>query len=346
MGYQDRSYYRDSGSGSTNPLMWLLYGSVPLFSAFGINVRAHASMLLYIGLVLLFGLGEGFYWQDRVQSMSMLFAIVLLHEFGHCFAARWVGGDANEIVMHPLGGLALARPPHRPLATFITVAAGPAVNLVICIICGTILWSIIGWVPWDPIRFRPIGHFESWFNLVRWAYWIYGMSYFLLLFNLLPIFPLDGGQMVQAILWPWVGYYKSMIFACVTGMVGAVLVFAVGLARIDLFLMVLAMMGFYYCMQLRRQLIANGPEEFADTTDYSAAYEQPERRKRPSRWAAKRALKLAHAERRERIMVDQILAKVSAHGMHSLTWMERRALKRATEQQRRRDAEMSRLKRL
>src|SRR3954468_2776303 len=103
MGWEDRPYYRDrGGSGSlSNPLMWLLTGSVPLFTAFGIRVRAHASLLLMIVLVLLFGLGQGFTWQDRVQSMSILFGIILLHEFGHCFAAPSVGGEANDILMWP-----------------------------------------------------------------------------------------------------------------------------------------------------------------------------------------------------------------------------------------------------
>src|SRR5690348_14191000 len=110
MGYQDRPYYRDRGDLTFNPLTWLLYGSVPLFTVFGIRVRAHASLVLTAVLALVFGLGPGFGWQDRVGSMIMLFLIVLLHEFGHCFTARWVGGEAEDILMHPLGGVALARP--------------------------------------------------------------------------------------------------------------------------------------------------------------------------------------------------------------------------------------------
>src|SRR5688572_26946288 len=118
MAWQDRPYYRDRDPSAGNPLMWLLTGSVPLFTVFGIRVRAHASMVLYAVLVLIFGLGPGYAWQDRVQNVTLLFAIVLLHEFGHCFAARWVGGEANDILMHPLGGLAMASPPRRPLPTF------------------------------------------------------------------------------------------------------------------------------------------------------------------------------------------------------------------------------------
>lgn len=343
MGYQDRHYYRDSGSGAGNPLVWLMTGSVPLFTVFGIRVRMHASLLVLIVLVLLFGLGQGFTWQDRLQSMSMLFVIVLLHEFGHCFGARWMGGEANEIEMTPLGGLALAQPPRRPWPTFVTIAAGPAVNVLICLICGSILWAISGWVPWNPLRFAPIGDFRSWVDVWRWAYWIYQVSFLLLVFNLLPIFPMDGGRLLQAILWPKFGYYRSMLFACNTGMVGGIIMGGVGLATFSILLTCIAISGFFTCLQTRRALVAHGPEEFSDSIDYSAAYDVP-RPKRLSRRGAKRAIKLAKAERAERERIDQILAKVSAHGMHSLTWLERRALRRATEHQRQRDEELTRLR--
>src|SRR3954454_6179219 len=162
MGWQDRSYYRDS-SGSTNPLVWLLTGRVALFNVFGIQVYAHASLILYAAITLLLGMGRaGFYWQDRVMNVSVLFLVVLLHEFGHCFAARWVGGEADEILMHPLGGLALTRPPHPPLPMFLTLARGPAVSVLICLVCGVILWSVFGWVPWNPFRFHPIPGYAGW----------------------------------------------------------------------------------------------------------------------------------------------------------------------------------------
>src|SRR5687768_18459562 len=109
MGWQDRSYYRDPRPGDGNPLMWLLTGSVPLFTVFRIRVRMHASMLIFLVLILLGAMHVGTV-AHRLIAAGALFTIVLLHEFGHCFAARWVGGDAEEIIMHPLGGLALASP--------------------------------------------------------------------------------------------------------------------------------------------------------------------------------------------------------------------------------------------
>jgi hypothetical protein len=246
--------------------------------------------------------------------------------------------------MTPLGGLAMAGAPRRPLPTFITVAAGPAVNVIICLICGTILWFSQGWLPWDPTALKPIGPFSGWVSVVRWSYWIYQTSYMLLVFNLMPIYPLDGGQMLQTILWPKFGYYKSMNFSCITGMIGAVVMFAIGLATgLNLFLLLIAISGFSYCLQMRRALLAAGPEEYADSTDYSAAYEtfSPKPKRRPSRWAARRAMKVARADRQERQRIDEILAKVSSQGMQSLTWLERRALKKATEHQRQRDLETS-----
>jgi Zn-dependent protease len=344
MAWQDRPYYRDRSDSTGNPLTWLMTGSVPLFTVFGIRVRMHAMLVLTIVLVLLFGLGQGFTWQDRVQSMAVLFTIVLLHEFGHCFAARVVGGTAEDIVMHPLGGLALASAPRRPWPQFVTVAGGPAVNVVICLICGLLLWFKFGWLPWNPTRFVPINlYFDSWFNLWRYAIWIYQVSWMLLVFNLLPIYPLDGGQLLQVVLWPKFGYFKSMLFATMTGMIGAVLMTAVGVAAGGFFLIILGVGCFVTCLAMRRQVLAEGPYAFEDEPDYSAAYDTGmPKPKRTSKRAVKRAAKRIAAERDERERIDAILAKVSAQGMNSLTWLEKRALKKATEHQRQNELAMKR----
>lgn len=344
MGWEDRPYYRDRGDTSGSPLSWALNGSVPLFTAFGIRVRAHAPLIIFVALVLVFGLGQGFTWQDRVESMSLLFLIVLLHEFGHCFAARWVGGSAEDIMMTPLGGLAMAHPPNRWLATFITIAAGPAVNVVICLVCGSLLWMLTGWVPWNPLLFAPLtNHAFSWIDVVRYSYWIYSISYFLLIFNILPVYPLDGGQMLLALLWSKLGKYKATLIACAIGMVGSVLMVMVAIPTRSLLLGLIGVNCFVNSMNQRRMTAAMGPEEF-DEIDYSAAYEPatPKRhRRRMSQRAIKKARKQAMESQLEQERIDQILAKVSAHGMASLTWSERRALRKATEHRRKRDLELS-----
>ncbi|HWE94242.1 MAG TPA: M50 family metallopeptidase [Tepidisphaeraceae bacterium] len=347
MGWEDRQYYRDrSGSGGT-PLEFLLYGSVPLFTAFGIRVRAHVSLLLFIGLTLLLGgLGsKTFNFADRAQLMTILFIIVLLHEFGHCFAARWVGGEAEDILMTPLGGLAMARPPHRPLPTFITVAAGPMVNVVICLLtAGAIAVLRSGQHWWNPVHFFvergwPV---DGWVDTYFYLYLFYTVSLALLLFNLLPIFPLDGGQMLQAALWPKLGHYRSMMFACVTGMVGAVILGLVGIMT-SILLIFIAISGFMTCYMTRRNLKEAGPE-YEPGMDFSESLrpDPPRKRRKVSRWTVRRLRREAQLESDLQSRIDAILAKVSAHGMQSLTWSERRTLKKATERQRRTELESPR----
>jgi len=347
MGWEDRPYYRDRSYSRTNPLMWLLTGSIPLFTIFGIRVRMHPLMLLMIITTLAFSqTKDGLGAQNAATSMTILFFSVLLHEFGHCFGARWVGGEADEILMWPLGGLAMTRPPHRPWAQFLTTAAGPAVNFSICITAGVLLFILSRSqtsIPWLPFK-TGIKSFVPTDNLTYYIWWIFLVNYALLMFNLLLVFyPFDGGRMVQEVMWLWVGYYRSMQIATVIGMVGAVIVTAIGVTYWNWLLFSIGAFGFYTCYRQRIMLKETGPEEF-DETDYSAAYEPatPKRhRRRLSQRAIKKARKQAMESQLEQERIDQILAKVSAHGMASLTWSERRALRKATEHRRKRDLELS-----
>jgi Zn-dependent protease len=334
--------------------MWLLTGSVPLFTAFGIRVRAHAMLIIAIVLLLLFGTGFGTP-VDRLIAAAALFGIVLLHEFGHCFAARYVGGSADEIIMHPLGGVAFASAPRRPWPTFVTVAGGPAVNIAICAVAATALWLAFGVHAWNLLDPKSLGRAwlhgyvvneTQWLLWGRWLYWIHVTSWGLFVFNLLPIYPFDGGQLLQSMLWPKFGYYKSMLFAATTGIVGGALLAVFGLIGGGFFLMLIGIMGVFNCLNLRRMLVAEGPWAFQeeDGPDYSSSLfnttgDAP-KRKAASKRSIRRAQKREAEERAEQERVDAILAKVSTNGMHSLTWLEKRALKRATERQRKRDLDL------
>ncbi|HEV2295253.1 MAG TPA: site-2 protease family protein [Tepidisphaeraceae bacterium] len=353
MAWQDRPYYRDRSDSTGNPLMWLMTGSVPLFTVFGIRVRMHASLLLVMVFVLLFGWGFGDTIAMRVQSMLMLFTVILLHEFGHCFAARSVGGQADDVLMTPLGGLAMAMAPRRPWAQFVTVAGGPLVNVVICLLCGIALYLAIGIFPLGPWTFsRALSEVvtSGWLQISGYLFWMYGISYWLLLFNLLPIFPLDGGQLLQSVLWKPMGYYKSMLLTVNIGLGGSVIMGMIGLATLGtlgggLLLIFIGIMCFMNCLNMRRQLLAAGPYglEEDEGIDYSAAYDTgAPKRKRFSKWRVKRAAKRAAADREEQRRIDAILAKVSASGMNSLTWLEKRALRKATEHQRAADLALKR----
>jgi Zn-dependent protease len=338
MGWQDRSYYRDRSYGSGNPLMRLLNGSVSLGRWFGINVRVHASLIIVVAIwMLLPGTIGGL--KNAATASALLFSIVLLHEFGHCFASRMVGGNPNEIIMTPLGGLAMADSPHRPWARFVTVVGGPMVNVLICLITAGII-SYLGHgilIPWRPHNIERV--FEAFDRYPIFAYylwWIFLISWGLLLFNLLPIFPLDGGQLLQSLLWVKLGYYKATYFATITGMIGGALLGLYAFVTFSILLLFIALSGFITCLQLYRELKANGPWAYEEEEIYSAAYENPDRPRKPSARKLRAAQRQERAAQYEQEQVDAILVKVHQKGMQSLTWLERRTLRRATERQRKR----------
>ena len=107
-------------------------GSIRLFRFSGIDVFLHWSWFLVAVLRNPARAGIGHYssmtW--NVLEYLALFLIVTLHEFGHSLACRQVGGQANQIILWPLGGVAYVNPPQRPGATLWSIAAGPLVNVV------------------------------------------------------------------------------------------------------------------------------------------------------------------------------------------------------------------------
>lgn len=133
-----------------------------------------------------------------------LFVIVTLHEFGHSLACRSVGGSANQIVLWPLGGVAYVDPPARPGAQLWSIAAGPLVNVVLAPIL-YILAVATGPVPG---------------NIHEFLRSIYITNLVLLVFNLLPVYPLDGGQILRSLLWFVIGPLKSLKVTAIIGFVG------------------------------------------------------------------------------------------------------------------------------
>lgn len=350
MSWRDREYNRsDYKGGATGQTIFnLFFGSLSIGTYFGIRVRIHATFFWFIAITLLAGAGQSGLYVMRYRAISMgaLFVIVLLHEFGHCFASRWVGGTPDDILMHPLGGLASANPPHRWGANLITVIGGPAVNVLICIVAAALIYFVGGFWP-DLNPFNPIPPRTLWATSVTvYAWWIFYMSYYLFLFNMLPVYPFDGAQTFQSVLWWRIGYYRASMIAYNVGMGAAVLLAIVALAFGMLGMVIIAIFSGYYTYQLKMALRDMGPHGMADDLDYSSSLrmdDQPRRRKL-SRRSIKRAQKRAAQEQAEQAKIDAILDKVSAQGMQSLTWWEKRTLKKATERQRQRDLELSRMR--
>ena len=348
MGYRDKAL--------DNPLNW----SFRIGRLFDIDIRVHIVFVLCAVILVAmeiprsdseFSLPMGQVLIHALGTYALLFVIVLLHEFGHCFGARYTGGEADEILLWPLGGLAFVKPPHRARAHMITTVAGPMVNLVLCLICAVVLvlWlGTIGAVPWNPIHpFWPASGSVHPTMAQVWVLRFFGLNYFLFLFNLLPIFPLDGGRVVQAWLWPKKGYYASMLIATGTGMVGAILLglFALFLERQWLLLMI-AVFGYITCWQTRRMLREQGVGAGSYEYDFSDGHtfmdrEDEEGKRKPGFFARRRARKAAlkaefdrkREEERQRA-VEQALRQVAESGVDSLTPRQRQILEEETRRQR------------
>lgn len=184
-------------------------GSVRLFVFRGITVWLHWSWLVIAMWAVSSRMGRYHSPIWNVVEYLTLFGIVLLHEFGHSLACRQVGGQADRIVLWPLGGVAYVNPPFRPGAQLWSIVAGPLVNLILIpVFFGLLVVAA---------RSGLASQFPDLWFWLRTTMWI---NVYLLIFNLLPIFPLDGGQILRSLLWFRVGPRRSLLIATVVGLVG------------------------------------------------------------------------------------------------------------------------------
>ena len=225
-------------------------GAIRLFRFAGIEVFLHFSWFI-VAAFYISSLAKQYdapVW--GVLTYLALFAIVVLHEFGHALACRQVGGVADRIVLWPLGGIAVVNPPPRPGAYLWSIAAGPLVNVAL--------------IPFFAIALRAAYHQHAVTgatdSLIFWSQLRF-INNGLLIFNLLPIFPLDGGQIVRGLLWYPFGEFRSLQIASVIGLVGGAALGLYGIlsgsiwsAVIAMFLLSRAWQGW----QAARAMIASG----------------------------------------------------------------------------------------
>lgn len=325
--------YREGGRFADNPLNW----APTIGTVSGIRVRVHILFILFIFIELL---GAKYSVSYTAQCMFVLFGSVLLHEFGHCLAGRRVGGFATDILMWPLGGLATVEAPRRPWPQFLTVVFGPLVNVALFSIAAGLMWS--GVFGERSVPFNPFFGWESdastWANPRLWARLIFQINWVLFLFNLWPMYPMDGGRMLQCVLWWKLGHNRSLSIATTVGMVAAIVLGFYGLANQQWMLLAIAIMGYMACRNERMLLkfgAYDGSEPQGPRLDLSQ--DRPRRdgwltRLRKKRHA--RALEL-HREIQASLQeeVDRILEKVHQNGIQSLTEREKKTLADATHKQ-------------
>ena len=320
---------------------------------FGIDIWIHWVLLLIVGLKLIDILlkTDSPYGEPLVAFASFALALlltILLHEFGHAYAAHRQGGGAERIILWPLGGLALCESPQNPRARFWVSAGGPLVNLALgLIVTGLCLALGLDFLPFS-------GQQVFWQRLLQYLFlW----NFVLLIVNLLPCYPLDGGQLLHCLLWSRIGSHHGALLATlkiskVTAILallfgGSTIVFGLQdenwrfnnpfideLGFVSLFC---GLMYFLTARQVREELVYSAEDSDSFGHDFSGGYTSLEspagREKGPGfleRWKMKRKLQREEkAEEENRQMqerLDGLLEKIHEQGMDSLSEQERRFL--------------------
>ncbi len=320
-----------------NPLTW----AIPLYSLWGIAVRIHILFVIYaiaqvIRSVVPSETGAAFV----LPLLAAIFVLVLIHEYGHCIACRRVGGEADEIILWPLGGLAMVSPPHDWKSHLITVLGGPMVHVVLLAPLALAVRAVTG--GWEAVVFNPFspgaalatlsGSSEGGYALALGLWALHYANLVLLAFNMLvPMYPMDAGRVVHALLWRSMGERKATEITVIVGFVAAGVLAVVGVVFQQTLLLALAVFGGVTCYLERRKLKIEGGEPWSQAGDgWLRAGDDGEAAERAEEREAARREREALRRAQEQAEVDRILAKISASGMDSLTAKERRTLKRAS----------------
>ncbi len=304
----------------------ILNASLPLFRTYGIAIRLHWSFFLFALIFsgwnarLLAGAGghsaAALVLWGLVQAALLYFALILPHELGHAAMAILKGGSCERITLTPLGGLAhVGGAMRNPGMEAEVTLAGPGVSLLILGVSMAFV-SMFGMpTGWRPFTLSGALGFLFWTNVA------------LVVFNLLPAFPMDGGRILRAYLSWRRGPRAGTRIACRVGQVMAVAFVGAGIWRIasggfwGWLLIGIGVSNLIACSAALRYLHAGFP-----------VYEQyvPERRiLQPSR-SDRRELKRKRKDAAFESRMDDLLDKVSKEGIGSLTFRERRFLRQAS----------------
>src|SRR5439155_14791004 len=188
--------------------------SLKLGQVLGIKLFVHWTFLILLTWVFVMHLGSGDSAAAAAQGVLfvlVLFACVLLHEMGHALTAARYGVKTRDITLLPIGGVArLERMPTEPKQELLVALAGPAVNVAIA---GLILlgwWAVMGRMPgpaaWETEFFPQL----------------LAVNLFLVVFNMVPAFPMDGGRVLRSLLAQRMDYIRATLIAARIGQVIAV----------------------------------------------------------------------------------------------------------------------------
>lgn len=204
----------------------------------GIVVQVHWTFVLLIGWVVLMHTRAGGGLGDALRGVALLlavFACVVMHEFGHALTARRYGIPTRDITLLPIGGVArLARMPEDPRQELLVASAGPAVNVVLAGMIAGVLAVTGRHVPVTGVTLFGSRFLEQlmWINVV------------LVVFNLLPAFPMDGGRILRGALALKLPYLKATRWAAAAGQTIAVALGFAGIMTASPFMVLIALFVF------------------------------------------------------------------------------------------------------
>ncbi len=216
-----------------------MQGALQIARLFGIPVKIHWTfglILLWLGLTAYVKQGA-INWENLLWSVFAVFTLficVILHELGHALTARRYGVKTINIMLLPIGGLAiLERLPERPLQELWVALAGPAVNFGLAFLFSPFLLFSDPeklWRQWIFLR-RPGGNVFT-FDIAAWEWFVFSLivlNFAVAVFNLIPAYPMDGGRALRALLSLRFSRIKATLWATRAGQFFGLLFLTLGL---------------------------------------------------------------------------------------------------------------------
>ena len=195
----------------------------------GIKITVHWTFFLLIAWIVFDELKHGGNIESVLFNVSVTMAVflcVVLHELGHAFMAKRYNIKTEKITLLPIGGMAsFEKLPETPKQELLIVIAGPLVNVVIAVL----LYFIVPVKSFMQLNLTESIELLALYNLQSFFFFLFVVNVGLVIFNIVPAFPMDGGRILRALLAIKIGRVKATKIASNVGLMMAVLLFLIGL---------------------------------------------------------------------------------------------------------------------